>query len=60
MTLQESVDYHCGELINETEDYIDALQYVDDVLADVLEEHPTADQNEVEEMIKEKLKDLAS
>ena len=57
MTLKESVTHHVQLTLKETEDAADALEYIDDIIVDVMEEFPNADEEEVRAMIEKELEE---
>lgn len=58
MTLEESVEYHTKQLVDETVDETDAEHYIENVVSDILEEHPNESEIEIEKLVREKLKVL--
>ena len=58
MTLKDSIQYHCEQLQDEVEDYDDAMSYIEDTTADVIEEHPNEDVGEVRARVITVLKQL--
>lgn len=58
MQLIDSVRAAASQLQNECEGMEDAENYMEDAVSDVLDEHPRADQAEVEAMLREELSRL--
>ena len=58
MTLEDSVRANCHAFYEDLEDFDDAMNSVEDVVVDVLGEHPNADEQEVKQLIIAEFKEL--
>ena len=58
MTLSTSIKYHARQLKQEYLTRVRAEAHIEEAVEDILEEHPNADQEEVDSDLREELEDL--